>query len=178
MTPELSRVVRAVEIGAVPRRVDVVATPAECVALAARFDLIALADLAAQVTLVRDALGIRAAGRLTAHGEQACVVSAEPVAFAIAEPIDLRFADSGAPAGDEVELSDADLDVLPLDGDALDLGEAVAQSLGLALDPYPRAPETVRSAAAAYVITEADAATATAADKLRANPFAVLRRDP
>ncbi len=177
MTPELSRIVRVGDIGGVPRRIDIAATPAECAALAARFDLVTLADLAAEVTLASDAAGIRATGRFTAHGEQACVVSAEPVAFAIAEPIDLRFAIVAA-AGDEVELSDADLDVVPLDGDALDLGEAVAQSLGLALDPYPRAPEAVRAAAAAFVISEADAAAATAGDKARANPFAVLRRGP
>ena len=66
--------------------------------------------------------------------------------------------------------------MLPLDGDALDLGEAVAQSLGLALDPYPRAPEEVRAAAARFIITEAEAEAIAAADKARANPFAALRR--
>jgi hypothetical protein len=28
----------------------------------------------------------------------------------------------------------------PFEGDAIDIGEAVAQQLALALDPYPRAP--------------------------------------
>lgn len=175
MTPELSRLVRVAEIGTVPRREAVVATAAEGAALARRFDLLALTGLAADLTVVADAGGIRVTGRLTAAGEQACVVSAEPVAFALAEAIDLRFSDSAEPAADEVELAGTDLDVLPLDGDALDLGEAVAQSLGLALDPYPRAPAEVRAAAARFVLSEAEAAALRAADKAAASPFAALR---
>ena len=176
MTPELSRLVRVSEIGSTPRRETVVATDAECAALAQRFDLLGLTALAVDLTLVADAIGVRVAGRLTARGEQACAVSAEPVAFALDEPVDLHFSAAAEPDGDEVELAGADLDVLPLDGDALDLGEAVAQSLGLALDPYPRAPDEVRAAAARFVISEAEAEAQRAADKAAASPFAALRR--
>ncbi len=176
MTPELSRPVRASEIGIARRSETVTATAAECAALAGRFDLLALDTLTATLTLYRDARGIRVAGPLHATGTQACVVSAEPVAFALDENLDLIFSDTAVPAGDEIELSDADLDILPLDGDVLDLGEAVAQSLGLALDPYPRAPDAER-VAAGLVMTEAEAEALAAADKARANPFAALRRD-
>lgn len=176
MTPELSWVVRVAEVGTVPRREAVVAIPAECAALARRFALLDLTALAAELTVVADAGGIRVTGTLTAAGEQACAVSAEPVAFALAEPVDLRFSTAAVAEGDEVELAGADLDVLPLDGDALDLGEAVAQSLGLALDPYPRAPDTVRAAAARFILSEAEAEALRAADKAAASPFAALRR--
>ena len=176
MTPELSRIVRVSEVGRVARREQVVASAAERAALAARFDLVALHDVAAALGVVADAGGIHVTGRLTASGEQACVVSAEPVAFALDEPVDLRFSPTAVPDGDEVELAGTDLDVLPLDGEALDLGEAVAQSLGLALDPYPRAPDAVRAAAARFVISEAEAEAQRAADKAAANPFAALRR--
>lgn len=176
MTPELSRSVRVADIGTVPRRERVVATPAECAALARRFDLLALTALAADLSVVADAGGIRVTGTLAAAGTQACVVSAEPVAFALDEPVDLRFSDAAVPGGDEVELDGSDLDVLPVDGDALDLGEAVAQSLGLALDPYPRAPAEVRAAAARFVLSEAEAEAIRAADKAAASPFAALRR--
>ncbi len=80
------------------------------------------------------------------------------------------------PEAEEVELAGTDLDVLPLEGDALDLGEAVAQSLGLALDPYPRASDEVRAAAARFVLSEAEAEAIAAADKAAASPFAALRR--
>ena len=39
------------------------------------------------------------------------------------------------------------LDVLPIEQDSIDLGEAVAQSLFLALDPYPRADPVANPAA-------------------------------
>jgi uncharacterized metal-binding protein YceD (DUF177 family) len=174
--PELTYIVRVHEIGGIARREAIAASPAECAALAARFDLLALDRLAADLAVVRDAGGIHVTGRLTAAGAQACVVSAEPVPFALDEAVDLRFTDAALPDADEVELAGTDLDVLPIEGDALDLGEAVAQSLGLALDPYPRAPDDARAAAARFVITEAEAEAIAAADKARANPFAALRR--
>ncbi len=176
MTPELSRLVRAHEIGVARRVETVTATATERAALAARFDLLALDELTATLTLHRDARGIRIGGPLHASGAQACVVTAEPVPFRLTEPVDLIFSDSAVPEGDEVELSDLDLDILPLDGDLLDVGEAVAQSLGLALEPYPRVPDADR-AAAGLILSEAEAEALAAADKARASPFAALRRD-
>lgn len=172
MTPEFSRVVRAHDVGTTARHEAVEAKPAERAALAARFDLAALDRLTADLTVVRDVGGICVTGRFVAAGSQACVVSGEAVAFALDEAVDLRFSEA-VPLGEEIELGDSDLDVVPLDGDHLDLGEAVAQSLGLALDPYPRAPDDVRAAAARFVVSEAEATAA--AEAGRANPFAVLR---
>ena len=37
-------------------------------------------------------------------------------------------------------LDETELDVIFYDGAAADLGEAVAETMSLALDPYPRAP--------------------------------------
>ena len=176
MTPEFSRIARAHEIGTVPRREAITASAAERTAVAVRFDLLALDHLDATLTVVRDAAGIRVTGRISAAGTQACVVSAEPVVFALDEPVDLRFSDAATPEGDEIELGAPDLDVLPLDGDILDLGEAVTQSLGLALDPYPRASPEVRAAAERLLLSEAEAEALAAADKARASPFAMLRR--
>ena len=42
-------------------------------------------------------------------------------------------------SGEEVELSEDDCDVMEYSGQQIDLGEALAQTLFLALDPYPRA---------------------------------------
>lgn len=174
MTPEFSRIIRAHDVGTSPRGEGIEAKPIERSALATRFDLLTLDRLTADLTIVRDAGGIRVTGSFAAAGEQACVVSAEPVAFVLAEPVDLRFSDD-VPAGDEIELGDSDLDVVPLDGDHIDLGEAIAQSLGLALDPYPRAPAEIRAAAERLLTSEAEAEAIAAADKARANPFAMLR---
>ena len=169
MTPEFSRNIRAHEIGVTERVEAVEATPDERAALMRRFDLLSLDTLSARLALRREAGGIRVRGTVTAHGAQPCALSGEPVAFTLDEPVDLRFTETQSVAGEDVELSDADLDTLPLDGDDLDLGEAAAQSLGLALDPYPRAPG---AKAAVPVIPEDNVVPLK-----RPNPFAVLKKD-
>ena len=174
MTPEFSRLVRVQDIGTLARREAIVATAAERAALAVRFGLIDLDRLEATLEVVEGAGGITVTGSIAAVGTQPCAVSAEPVPFTIAEPIALLF--GTVSDADEIELSTPDLDTLRLDGDTIDLGEAVAQSLGLALDPYPRAPAELRAAAARFLISEEEAAARAAADKAAANPFNVLRR--
>jgi uncharacterized metal-binding protein YceD (DUF177 family) len=59
------------------------------------------------------------------------------------EPFQIEFRPhpaSGDPE-EEVELSGSELDVVFYDGASVDLGEAVAETLSLALNPYPRCPE-------------------------------------
>lgn len=140
MTPEFSRRFALDTISNVAREVSIEATAEERAALAARFGLVALDHLAAIATLVESALGVEAAGRFTAGVIQSCVVTGEAVTAAIGEDFRLRFVDPAlfASDADEIELSDADCDVMELDAGAADLGEAVAQTLGLALDPFPR----------------------------------------
>src|SRR3546814_11506087 len=63
------------------------------------------------------------------------------------EPFDLRFLrDVDAPVGeeDEIEIGSDDPDLLPLEGDRVDLGEAAVQTLSLAPDPFPRHPDADR----------------------------------
>ena len=67
--------------------------------------------------------------------------------------------------------------MLPIEGRSIDLGEAAAQSLGLALDPYPRAGAEALAAARRRLLSEEAAAEREAAEKARANPFAVLKRN-
>jgi len=77
-------------------------------------------------------------GKFSAGVVQECVVTLEPLEARIKGTIAERF----APVGDartEFVLADEDEDLEePLEGDSIDLGEIVAQSLSLALDPYPR----------------------------------------
>ncbi len=163
MTPEFSRPVRADDVGT-SRLHAIAAEPEERVALAARFDLLALDRLEARLTLSSEAAGIRVTGSVAADGAQPCGLSGVPVAFRLEEPVTLLFT-VDAPEGDEIELADADLDREALVGDVVDLGEIAAQSLALGLDPYPRA----RGAAAHGAVIDEVAA------RRRANPFSVLR---
>jgi len=173
---EFSHLIRWRDIGTAPRTERLEAETDVRAALATRFGLIALDRLSATVTLVTAAGGVAAHGRFAAAGAQPCAVSAEPVPFTLDEDFALLFTIASEAASDEIELTVADLDVMPVDGDVLDLGEAVAQSLGLALDPYPRAPAEIRAAAAPYILSEEEAAARAAAEKAAANPFGALRR--
>ena len=140
MTPEFSRRYPLDSIGSMQRTVSIDASADERAAVAARFDLVALDELMAIATLTASALGIEARGQLTARVVQRCVVTADPVAAQIDEPFTLRFVEPDLMASDleELELSDADCDLIEVDKGSVDLGEAVAQTLGLALDPFPR----------------------------------------
>jgi uncharacterized metal-binding protein YceD (DUF177 family) len=71
---------------------------------------------------------------------QACVATGEPVPETIEERFALRFLPEGTPEGDELELSPEECDTMFFEGSAIDLGEAAAETLALALDPFPRAP--------------------------------------
>ncbi len=134
MTPEFSRPVR---LGPDPREVSLRATPAECAALAARFGILAVHGLAAELRLVPEPGGtVRARGVLAGEVEQECVVTLEPVRQAVRAEIDLRILGEGEQAADDDPESPDEIESA---GGIVDLGEAVAEQLALSLDPYPRA---------------------------------------
>lgn len=116
--------------------IAVTASAQECAALAARLELPDIAALSCHFTLrPAGAKSFAARGELRASLTQICVVSGEPLAVALAERFDLVF----VPEGEESEDFDLDApDEFPYTNDQLDLGEACAEQLALALDPFPR----------------------------------------
>jgi uncharacterized metal-binding protein YceD (DUF177 family) len=157
--PEFSRLVRIDTIGEAPRPMEIAAEEGERAALARRFGLLEIARLEAALTLSRRGDEIIVHGALAAAVTQACVASAEPVAAEVDGPFDILFRPQpdAAAADDEVELSESEMDVVFLDGTEIDIGEAVAETLALALDPYPRAPDADEALKAAGVKSEAEA---------------------
>lgn len=138
---EFSRAIPVSEIGAgaFERRIE--ADADERAALAKRFELVALGQLKATLSVRSDGDAIVAEGRFQAEVVQSCVVSGDPVPAMLDEPVLVRFITDGAHAPDaEIELEAEDCDTMFFDGKTIDLGEAVAQSLLLALDPFPRGP--------------------------------------
>lgn len=107
--------------------------------LAARFGLAAIESLSADLEAWRADAGVSVEGVLVASVVQYCAVSGAPVAARIEERIAVRFLPQQPPVAEEIELAKDELDILPLLDGAVDLGELVAQSLYLALDPYPLA---------------------------------------
>ena len=141
---------------------DIAAEPGERAALARRFTLLALDRLVARVRLTRLEGGlVRLAAELSADVVQECVVSLEPVASRVEDGFTLLYGEGREDAGEAVVSGEAEL-VEPAAGGVIDIGEAVAQQLSLALDPFPRA-----AGVAAPISPEVDTVR---------SPFAVLSR--
>ena len=139
---EFSRLVALVRIGAEPYRQHIAAGKAERDALARRFDLVSLDRLEADIELVREPSGtILLSADFTAAFVQECIVTLDSVPGAVDERFQLRY---GPPEAEEIASSGEDDPAFePLYGDAIDIGEAVAQEFSLALPPFPRVPDAV-----------------------------------
>jgi len=109
-------------------------------ALAERFGLVAVEQLDAEVALEVVPGGlVRLSASLMADVVQTCVVTLEPFEATIEERFTLLYGSTDN--GREI-IIDGDADIVePLEGDRLDIGEAVAQQLSLVLDPFPRSPQ-------------------------------------
>jgi uncharacterized metal-binding protein YceD (DUF177 family) len=166
---EFSRLYRLDSLSEEPRPVAIEADPAEREALARRFELIALDALSASGTLARRGETVEAAGTLRARVVQSCVATAEPVEAWVEEEyrVEFRPLPAGGRPEEEIELGEGELDVVFHEGGAVDLGEAVAQTLLLALDPYPRSPAAEAALKEAGVKSEEEA-------RAESSPFAAL----
>ena len=97
--------------------------------------------------------------RFTASLAQFCIATHDPVPAKLDETIHIQFIAEPTSNGEvELELAPEDCDTMFHDGQTIDLGEAVAQSMGLALNPYPRSPEAEKILKAAGVKSEEDVA--------------------
>ena len=150
-------------------RIDLVADHAERRRIAERLGLPALERLEAHATLERAGDIVRARGRLKASLTQNCVITGDPVEASADEPFNLMFVPepaTGRPE-EEIELGEEDCDVVFHDGSAIDLGSAVADTLALALDPYPRSAGAEATLKEAGVMTEEEASPFAALAKLK-----------
>jgi len=97
--------------------------------------------------------------------EQSCVITSDPVAAHVDEPFTLMFMPEPETRGidEELELGEEDCDVVFYDGAAIDLGSAIADTLALSIDPYPRSASAEAALKEAGVLTEE-----------QASPFAAL----
>lgn len=156
MTPEFSRCFALNTIGTSPRNITISAESEERTALAERFDLIVIDQLEAQATLRNEGDAILCTGMLSAAVTQECVATGAPVPASLKTDFLIRFVAhlNETALADEVEIDADDCDIIEHDGQAIDLGEAVAQTLLLALDPFPRANNSAETLKAAGVIGE------------------------
>ena len=140
---EFSRIADTRQIDELP--VKLVASDAECGALAKRFELVGITRLEANLALTKDGAAVLAEGTLTADVVQSCAISGEDLPVQIREKLSFRFGPAGQYSpDDELELEASELDEIEFSGTAFDLGEAVAQSLVLAIDPFAEGPDAAR----------------------------------
>ena len=121
--------------------------PAQREALAKVHGLLSVEGYRADLLVTRwKRNGVRVEGRVVADITQACVVTLDPIAAHIDEPVeglflpdDSKLGRQGFDGGGEI-LIDAEGPDSPeiFAGDMIDVGELAEQFFGLAIDPYPR----------------------------------------
>lgn len=141
MNPEMSRPIDAALVPRSGTDVTVEASAAECLALAERMGIPAIRSLTCAFHLTPEGdHAVLAVGHLRATVTRTCVVSLEDFDTVVQERFTVRFVPSGAESDDDDPDSP---DEIPFESNTIDLGEAAAEQLGLALDPYPRKPGAV-----------------------------------
>ncbi|NVE94897.1 YceD family protein [Altererythrobacter lutimaris] len=172
--PEFSRPIKVKPLPGETLKLEARAEERE--ALALRFSLTSIESLRAQVDVAEDGRAIRASGTLSAEITQSCAISGEDFAVTIDEPLALSFLEESLidrdPATEldgeiEIELDAEDLDEIAYSGDSFDLGEAVAQTLGLAIDPYAEGPNADAARKQAGIVSD-DAPSGPLAEALAA----------
>jgi uncharacterized metal-binding protein YceD (DUF177 family) len=168
MKPEFSRLVAIDQLPARGHDLEIAASAAERAALARRFAILGIDRLDAKLRLKPIGRGplVRLSGTVSAEVVQACVVSLEPVRQSVDEAFEMTFGpdvDNGGEAEIDLDLDAEDPPDPIVDGE-IDVGEAVAEQVALALDPFPRADGAVFTPPAEAAPEEAETA----------NPFAAL----
>lgn len=151
------------------QRLDLVADDEERAAIAQRLDLEGLDRLEAHATLSRRGERIFAQGRLAASLSQRCVITGDPVSSHVDEPFTMEFRPepTAARPDEEIELGSDELDTIFYEGGVIDLGAAIADTLGLSVDPFPRSASADAALKEAGVMTESEMSPFAALAKLR-----------
>ncbi len=140
--PEFHRPVTVARLRPEGDAIAIEAGPAEREAVRARLGLEGLDRLSAE--LILQPLGgglVSARGSLRAEVRQVCVVTLEPFSATLTAPVQLMFrrTEPGQEMAEVVLDLEAEDEVL-YTGSEIDVGEAVVETLALALDPWPRRP--------------------------------------
>ncbi len=141
-TPEFSVRIKLSELGSLPPTSVIRADARQCAELAKRFGLPKISSLKADYRLEAQKNRIVFSGLLQSDLMQTCAISGQGFQTSIKENFEIIFVKKHDHVVEdaELELASEDCDVMVYEGAQIDIGEAVAQSLYLALDPYPRGP--------------------------------------
>lgn len=142
--PEFSRLMAADPARTKPITEHLAATDGECAQLALRFGVEAIEYLGADCKLstFSSANRMRLEVKFTAEIRQLCVITLEPVVARIAGEFVREYATSGIAEEPKEIIIDPDAEDPPeaIPEGGIDAGEAIAEQLGLEINPFPRAP--------------------------------------
>jgi uncharacterized metal-binding protein YceD (DUF177 family) len=146
IAPEFSRPIALDRIGVTEKSFSFDASPEECALLAKRLGIPAVGSLhtTLSVQLIERGRRVRLKGRVQADLTQICVVTLEPIATRVDEEFARQYTalDTRMPAEIVIDMEEDDPPEPILDGQ-IDMGEAAAEHLALAMDPFPRRPDAV-----------------------------------
>lgn len=144
IVPEFSRPIALDRIGLKEKQFQLTASPEECAALALRLGIpeVKLFTAEIRMKLVRGGKAVALKGAIRAELIQICVVTLEPVATSVAEEFTRLFSTETEEDKLEVviDLHEEDPPEPVINGQ-IDMGEAAAEHLALAMDPFPRAAD-------------------------------------
>lgn len=176
MEAEFSHILTLAELKLNQDAITLEADSNQCAALAVRFDLPAIYSLKANITMLDNPIQMR--GKMSAQIDQICVATGETIQCSIEEDIAINFLETPIvdPNDSEVELENEDCETIFHNGREIDIGEAIAQSLYLAIDPFPRIEDADTILEKVGVISEEEMAAKLAQEKQDNNPFAALSK--
>ena len=148
--PEFSFIIHPSELEDAEIKYELTTESGERAALSKRFGLKAIEvfDLILEIELLRKEDAIRLRGKFYASVIQSCVVSMVSVTNIIEEEFEIFFREESHI--DSVGNEDID-ELEPYFDDTIDIGDIASGELGLAIDPYPRAPGIADDAVKPYV---------------------------
>lgn len=140
---DLSLTLANEEIQAEPKRFTVQASDADRAALVERFNIVALDKLTAKVEVRADARAeaIVVSGHVGAELSQQCIVTLEDVPESISEDFELMLVSPETADRydeDELYLDPEAPEYDAFEGDEVPVGEIVAQTLSVMMNPYPK----------------------------------------
>ena len=169
---EFSRVVDVTALQGKRTEMILEASEEECAALARRFGVERISNFKATVVLTPYSSGNKVVMKASFGADvlQACVVTLEPLTNRAQGEFVAEFVpDAFLETSGEIEFDVAQDDPPePIIDGKIEIGELIAQNLGLEIDPFPRAPGVVFDGLRVGADDESEAP--------RRNPFAVLEK--
>lgn len=157
--PELSKIIKMSDIGEAPLKGTIVANTDQCGALAMRFGIPSIETLSADYTLNGGGERIGFTGNLKSELMQICAISGEEFSVTVSEDFNIAFTEKieEPEHQEEIELESDDCDLIEYENARIDIGEAIAQTLYLALELYPRGPNAEAAIKAGGLKSEEEA---------------------